>query len=100
MLYTDIDNFYWRRLFELFDEYIEQCVRDNVESFVNSYIEASGQNYELYKLKMILRDLMGAGTDTTKETMSWTIVYLANHPQWQKRLREQVSTVIVFLWRT
>jgi cytochrome P450 len=59
-------------------------------------VEAFGQNYKQDKLRIILRDLISAGIDTTKGTMSWSIVYLANHPEWQKRLREQVSHVIVF----
>ena len=56
-------------------------------------MEAFGHNYKPEKLRMLIRDLIGAGIDTTRDTISWTIVYLANHTKWQERLREQVSLV-------
>jgi cytochrome P450 len=79
-------------MFELLDEYIDQCIRNNDESFVTSYARAFRDEFDVMGLKFFLRDLMCAGTETATTAIHWTILYLANHPEWQERLRNQVST--------
>ena len=85
-------------MFEQFDEFIGRCVRQNDECFTNSYIESVGENYDERELKFILRDLLGAGSETTATTLRWIIVYLANHPEWQKRVQNQVRIVIASIF--
>jgi cytochrome P450 len=79
-----------RRLLALFEGYIEQCVQNDEESFVNSYVKSFGPQYDAEQLNFILRDFLVAGSETTMTTLLWSLIYLANHPEWQKRLQEQV----------
>lgn len=78
-------------MFALFEEYIEQCVRNDEDSFVNSYVKSFGPEYDKQQLNFLLRDLLAAGSETTMTTILWSLIYLANHQEWQTRLQAQVS---------
>lgn len=83
-----------RRMLQLLDEYIDQCIRNNDESFVASYERLFRREYDVHKLIFLVRDLLGAGSETTKTTLRWAIVYLANHQDWLTRLQAQVSDTV------
>lgn len=82
-----------RQMIQLLDEYIDRCNRSNDESFVTSYARIFQDEFDIKGLNFFLRDLMCAGTETSTTAISWTIVYLANNPEWQRRLRSQVRVV-------
>jgi cytochrome P450 len=79
-----------RSLFSLLDNYIEQCIQNDEESFVNSYVKSFGPQYDAEQLNYLVRDFLNAGSETTMTTLRWVLIYLANHPDWQKRLQSQV----------
>ncbi|XP_048504684.1 cytochrome P450 306a1 isoform X2 [Athalia rosae] len=42
----------------------------------------------------LLADLFGAGTDTTLTTLRWLLLFLAVHPQEQKNIHDEITTVL------
>lgn len=82
-----------RYLFTLFEEYIEQCTRNDEYSFVNSYIKSFGPEYDREQLNFLLRDFIFAGSETTKTVILWSLIYLSNNQEWQRRLQAQVILV-------
>lgn len=78
--------------------YIETEIVKSLESrkkcFVSEYVKQEGDHYDQEQLNFILRDMIIAGTDTTAYTFQWCLVALANHPDIQKRLQEEIDAVI------
>jgi cytochrome P450 len=52
------------------------------------------QQSDLQELKWTIRDMLSAGSDTTLAVILWTLILLANHPDWQRRLQDQVTLSI------
>jgi cytochrome P450 len=73
------------------DGYIKQCLRNDEDSFVNSYVKSFGPQYDAEQLQYLLRDLLIAGSETTMTSLLWSLIYLANYPEWQARLQNQVG---------
>ncbi|XP_066282039.1 cytochrome P450 2U1-like [Branchiostoma lanceolatum] len=42
----------------------------------------------------ILGDFLAAGTETTATTLSWPLLYLALNPAWQRKVQEELDTVV------
>jgi cytochrome P450 len=84
-----------RSLFSLLDNYIEQCTKNDEECFVNSYVKSFGLQYDAEQLNYLLRDFLTGGSETTMTTIRWALIYLANHPDWQKRLQSQVRQSMI-----
>jgi cytochrome P450 len=76
------------------EEYVEQSVRNDEDSFVNSYVKSVGPDYDKEQLNFLLRDLLGAGSETTMTTILWALIYLANHQEWQTRMKAQVRLIM------
>jgi len=57
------------------------------ESFIKSFIQHEGEDYDRDQLLFLLRDFLFAGTETSSTTIQWALVMLANHPAIQKRLQ-------------
>jgi hypothetical protein len=49
------------------------------------------QKSDLQELKWTIRDVLSAGSDTVFAAILWTLILLANHPDWQRRLQDQVE---------
>jgi len=82
-------------MFELIDQKIDRSLRqDAEESFVSCFAEKEGSKFDRVQLKVTLRDLVFAGTDTVTSTMMWAIVLLANHPAVQERLQKEIDSVV------
>lgn len=45
-------------------------------------------------LKATLTDLFGAGSATTSETISWTVLYLIRHLDVQKKFQQEIDQVV------
>ena len=75
-------------------EQIDACLSDATShSFVKRYVEKEGV-YDRKELVYILRDLITGGTDTTTTSLLWSLVMLANHPHIQKRLQDEINSVV------
>lgn len=83
------------KCFQNIEDEIKRCSTEEGEDcFIRRYLEKEGPGYDPEQLKFTIRDLMGAGTDTTATTLRWAIVLLANHPNVQKRLQEEIDAAI------
>lgn len=82
--------------FRFIEDGMEQTlVGDNPDhSFVRGYIDRAGPGYDTEELKWICKDLLAAGSETTASTMKWAIVYLANNAEIQRRLHEEIKSVV------
>jgi hypothetical protein len=52
------------------EEYVEQSVRNDEDSFVNSYVKSFGPEYDKEQLNFLLRDFLVAGSETTLNNTS------------------------------
>jgi len=64
------------------------------ESFVSHFIDARGPDYDREELMFTVRDLIGAGMETTSTFIRWSIVVLTNHVSVQERLHAEIDSVI------
>ena len=82
-------------MFSLINKKIDRCIRSGIdESFVSYFVEAQGKDFDRAQLKVTIRDLMLAGTETTSSTMMYACVLLANHPAVQERLQKEIDSVV------
>ena len=68
--------------------------QSKAESFANYYIEAQGPDYDSEQLLFTLRDLAGAGMETSATFIRWAIVLLTNHASVQARLHAEIDAII------
>ncbi|ESO10861.1 hypothetical protein HELRODRAFT_167366 [Helobdella robusta] len=64
-------------------------------SFIRSYIELEGPDYDKEQLLHFMRELFLAGTETTASTLEWTLVLLANHPDVQEKMFKELERALV-----
>ena len=84
-----------RRMQEIFKEEVEESLKHGAaDSFVRRYIEKLGSDYDREQLNFTIRDLVQAGSDTTKNTLLWFVVMLANFPEVQERLQKEIDDVV------
>lgn len=46
------------------------------------------------QLIISVREFFGAGTETTATTLRWAVLLLIHHPDWQRKLREDIDTLL------
>lgn len=73
---------------------VDQSLRGRQTCFVSEYIARVGPGYDREDLAALLRDFVAAGTDTTANTMRWGLVALANHPEIQRKLQQEIDSAI------
>lgn len=73
---------------------IARSLKDKVNCFVCRYIDKEGLDYDREQLNYTARDLIAGGTDTTSTTFRWMLIALANNPQIQRRLQDELDSVI------
>jgi len=69
--------------------------KEDGESFASSYFEREDHtNYDYEQLVYMMRDLILGGTDTSSAFAQWFIIYMANHPEVQAKLHQEIDTVV------
>nr|XP_054748505.1 cytochrome P450 2J6-like isoform X1 [Lytechinus pictus] len=95
----------WRKIKAFFDQQIkirekrmDECKGELVASdFLDAYLiqrRSEPNNYSLESLDLVLVDLFLAGTDTVSTTMTWAVVYLANNPEIQQKIHDEIVNEI------
>ncbi|XP_070543694.1 uncharacterized protein [Ptychodera flava] len=73
---------------------------DNIRDFIDAYLVEAANEKEMEvvfsdaQLEHVLLDLFAAGTETTSTTLSWTILFMMNHPKVQERVYQEITKVI------
>jgi len=82
-------------LFELLDKKIDKCLKvESGKNFVSCYVQKLGSNFDRAQLKITLRDLVFAGSETVSSTTMWAMVLLANNPDVQRRLQKEIDCFV------
>ncbi len=98
----------WLRNVKEFGEVIEEMIQKGREARASNKKDQEtetllGQLLDLpqsqdvnsnHTLVGLLGDLMMAGIDTSANTIHWAMIFLANHPECQDKLREEVHDVL------
>lgn len=87
--HTHLETFQEGHMRDFMDVYIQEMKSQNQNS--KSYLH--GQR-GLENMNSLLSDLFVAGSDTTTNTLNWTIFYLAKDLAKQRRLQNEIDTVI------
>ena len=75
-------------------------IRDFTDSVICSQKEAIKEDTNLSKyfsddnLMMVVSDLFNAGTDTSQNTLMWMLLFLANYPEIQERIYQEINESI------
>ncbi|XP_003784563.1 cytochrome P450 1A1 [Otolemur garnettii] len=72
---------------DITDSLIEHCQDKKLDE--NANIQLSDE-----KIVNIVSDLFGAGFDTVTTAISWSLMYLVTNPKIQKKIQEELDTVI------
>jgi len=74
---------------------ITECENSSsTENFIHGFLEKSGKDFNRDSLTFIVRDLLGAAVETTASLLNWCMIYLGNNPAVQKRLQEDIDSVV------
>src|SRR6218665_655751 len=66
----------------------------NEKSFVGAFVQSEGPNYDKADLREMTRNLLNAGSETTSFTVLNSLVLFANHPELQKRVQDEIDSVV------
>jgi len=85
-----------------YDKYLRFCedkVKESAgsddDNFVKEYIRINGSEaVNMRELAVIIRDLTIAGTESASCSLNWALILLANHPQVQARLQQDIDSVV------
>ncbi|CAG2229040.1 CYP2U1 [Mytilus edulis] len=73
---------------------------ENIRDFIDMYLEAEKDEIERTSslnpggLFSTIADLFAAGTDTTATTLDWSLLYMIQYPDVQKRCQEEITKFI------
>ena len=89
-------------IMKMYEEHKNELDENNPRDFIDSFIiEMRRQKqitdhseFSLDQLKTTVRDLFGAGSETTATTIRWAILYLLKHPDIKQRLQSDIDNVI------
>ncbi|XP_076351965.1 steroid 17-alpha-hydroxylase/17,20 lyase-like isoform X1 [Tachypleus tridentatus] len=80
--------------------YKPDVIRDFTDALLSAKLEAKeeGKNSLQYlsdgNLAQVISDLFAAGTDTTQMTLRWMVLLIANSPDVQQKMFEEIESVI------
>ncbi len=83
------DNFQEDSLLDFTDVYIKQ-MRDNADNPSSSFHGQEGKR----NINAVLSDLVQAGTDTTSNTLTWAMLFMAKNPDVQRQVQEELDNII------
>ena len=75
-------------------------IRDFCDALLSAKAEAETENskdvkyLDINRLTNVLFDIFLAGTDTTRMTLQWAFLILANEPDLQEKIREEIETQV------
>jgi len=81
-------------LYDSINECVDRSLLADEDSFVKRFVEREGEKYDRDELEYIVSDLLVAGSETTATSIHWSLVLLANHPDVQIRLHDEIDSVI------
>jgi len=84
---TDQLNFIRKRL--------DKCVTSSEDSFCKLFVERQGASCDYVETCYVMKDLLAAGSETTASSLQWATVLLANNREIQKRLQEEIDSVLI-----
>ncbi|KAG1714922.1 Cytochrome P450 2J6 [Nymphon striatum] len=95
--------------FQASEEFIEEHQHDfdpeNPRDFVDLYLremsnEVTEDNkdaqktFNIEQLQFVVRDLFGAGTETSSTTVRWGLLFMIHHPKIQQKVQAEIDEVI------
>nr|XP_009858562.1 cytochrome P450 2U1 [Ciona intestinalis] len=90
-------------LHEVFEEVIKEHEKNfdgnNLRDFIDAFLlemkkNESGSEFTYIQLLNYIRDLFDGGTETTVSTSRWAILCMLHYPETQKKLRNEIMTII------
>ena len=98
--YKVLLNWCEKQLIQHIDTYERNQTRDICDGLIHARIEAESRDKSAVKylhdhnLVNSLQDMFQAGSETTRMTFMWIILLMANYPEVQMKLRNEVDNVI------
>jgi cytochrome P450 len=69
-----------KMLQKIFRNEVDEAIENGgIDCFLSRYLEREGPDFDVEQLCFTLRDLVAAATDTTANTVLWTMIALANN---------------------
>jgi len=85
---------------EHLEVYDENISRDFIDVYLHALNKSSSEDSGFYgkegfqNLNVLLRDLIGAGTETTSTTLLWALLFMTKYPEVQKKLHKEIDLVL------
>ena len=90
-----LKNFTMSQLYSHQNTFQKENIRDITDAFLADNIS---EVYNIEEFCRIVMDYFAAGTETTSTFLSWTILYLAIHPNVQKKVRMHRNFLLPTGW--
>lgn len=86
---------------EMIQEHRRKFDENNINDFIDSFLmekkrrgTEGNSTFTDEQLTIVIREIFGAGTETTSNTILWALLALIHYPKWQETLRENIETAI------
>ena len=82
------------------NDYQDGQIRDFTDALIHAKLDSEQNQKEAApyltdnNLALTLSDLFSAGSDTSQFTLRWILLFMANHPEMQRRMRKEVEEQI------
>ncbi|XP_019606592.2 cytochrome P450 1A2 [Rhinolophus sinicus] len=88
-----------RFLQKIVQEHYQGFVKDSVQDITGALFQhcekdSSGGLVPHEKIVNLINDIFGAGFDTVTTAISWSLMYLVTNPEMQRKIQEELDTVI------
>lgn len=84
-----------RNMHDMIEREIQLGLQNRANScFVRRYVEIEGPDCDLEQLNYLLRDVVSGGTGTMADTLQWTLATLADHPEVQTALGNEIDSTL------
>lgn len=92
--FRDIDAFTKEIIEEHRRHFDENNINDYVDGFLFEQTQKKNSTFTDEQLIISVREFFGAGTETTATTLRWAVLFLIHHPEWQRKLREDIDALL------
>lgn len=84
-----------KKALKLLNFKVDQILSCNsTDNFVSRYVQEAGKDFDREHLLYLLRNFVVAGSETSSVTIRFAIILLANYRKVQKRLQEEIDSVV------